>query len=67
MQNNGNFREISRFSIFQDFGISRTKPSASAPITMNVGTLTFTAPEVLVDGRYNEKCDVYSMGVTRYL
>ncbi len=46
-----------------DFGLSRLKPEQSGNMTQNAGTITYMAPEVIVEGRYNEKADVYSYGI----
>ena len=36
-------------------------------VTGSVGTAFYMAPEVLRKGTYNEKCDVWSMGVVMYI
>lgn len=47
-----------------DFGISRRCAEAEATtMTACVGTIRWTAPEVLAGGRYNESCDIYSFGM----
>lgn len=45
-----------------DFGLSR-EWSADQTMTSGVGTLLWTAPEVLRGERYTEKADVYSFGI----
>ncbi|CAI5714871.1 unnamed protein product [Peronospora destructor] len=45
-----------------DFGISR-KRSAEETMTAGVGTIYWTAPEVLTGKKYTEKADIYSFGV----
>ena len=47
-----------------DFGISRAMPTAARQkMTMNKGTDTFMAPEVVKGGSYNESADVFSYGL----
>ncbi|CAH0477675.1 unnamed protein product [Peronospora belbahrii] len=45
-----------------DFGISR-KRSAEETMTAGVGTIYWTAPEVLMGKKYTEKADIYSFGI----
>ncbi|TMW66852.1 hypothetical protein Poli38472_011968 [Pythium oligandrum] len=45
-----------------DFGLSRER-SFDETMTMGVGTLLWTAPEVLRGDRYSEKADIYSYGI----
>ncbi|GAB9469577.1 Tkl protein kinase [Globisporangium polare] len=45
-----------------DFGLSRER-SFEETMTMGVGTLLWTAPEVLRGDRYSEKADIYSYGI----
>ncbi|CAH0482821.1 unnamed protein product [Peronospora belbahrii] len=45
-----------------DFGLSR-KISFDETMTRSIGTLLWTAPEVLRGERYSEKADIYSFGV----
>eukprot|EP00930_Biecheleria_cincta_P088923 TRINITY_DN7818_c0_g1_i2.p1 TRINITY_DN7818_c0_g1~~TRINITY_DN7818_c0_g1_i2.p1 ORF type:complete len:604 (+),score=111.85 TRINITY_DN7818_c0_g1_i2:386-2197(+) len=47
-----------------DFGLSGA--ITSVPMTDACGTLYYVAPEVLT-GRYDEKCDMWSLGVLTYL
>ncbi|CAE8675259.1 unnamed protein product, partial [Polarella glacialis] len=47
-----------------DFGLSEA--IGSLPMTDSCGTLYYVAPEVL-KGRYNEKCDAWSLGVLAYI
>ncbi|KAG6579939.1 TKL protein kinase [Phytophthora cinnamomi] len=44
-----------------DFGASRIRSDAT--MTSNVGSSLWMAPEVMVGGHYNEKADVFSLGV----
>lgn len=44
-----------------DFGLA-TKMNDSQVHSQGVGTSGYRAPEVIT-GRYNEKCDIYSLGV----
>ena len=48
-----------------DFGISTLKPQHTQTMTV-VGSPIYTAPEVLGEGKYSEKADVYSFGMTLY-
>ena len=48
-----------------DFGIS-TFFHRNKPLNAAIGTVYYTAPEVL-DGEYDERCDVWSVGVIVYL
>ncbi|KAF0683124.1 Aste57867_24812 [Aphanomyces stellatus] len=45
-----------------DFGVSREQ-AVDLTMTMEIGTLPWTAPEVLRGIRYTEKADIYSLGV----
>ena len=47
-----------------DFGFAR-KFVPGKLMTTKVGTVNYTAPEVL-EGRYDEKCDIWSLGVVFY-
>jgi len=51
-----------------DFGLSRRRDGdhSSGPMTMNIGTPAYLAPEVIAEedeGDYNEAVDVYSFGI----
>mmetsp|Transcript_12770 Transcript_12770/g.38019 ORF Transcript_12770/g.38019 Transcript_12770/m.38019 type:complete len:630 (+) Transcript_12770:460-2349(+) len=48
-----------------DFGVS-TFFHAGRPLDAALGTLIYTAPEVF-DGEYDERCDVWSVGVIVYV
>ncbi|CAJ1965565.1 unnamed protein product [Cylindrotheca closterium] len=62
-----------------DFGLARKLPLKEGPadsptydtleqiLTTKVGTPYYVAPEVLLQDRYNSKCDVWSVGVIAYL
>lgn len=45
-----------------DFGVSR-RAAINETYTSGVGTLLWTAPEIVMGKRYTEKADVYSFGV----
>lgn len=50
-----------------DFGLAKYfGATPSTPLSTQVGTVCYTAPEVF-DGQYNEKCDLWSMGVILYM
>ncbi|KAJ0409983.1 hypothetical protein ATCC90586_009660 [Pythium insidiosum] len=49
-----------------DFGVARSKSydgSSGSAMTSGVGTIRWTAPEVLAGRRYNEAVDMFSLGV----
>jgi calcium-dependent protein kinase len=48
-----------------DFGLSKQFTPGTA-MTSKTGTIAYTAPEVLT-GNYDEKCDVWSLGVITFL
>lgn len=48
-----------------DFGIS-THFTPDQKLTLSIGTPYYVAPEV-IEGQYNEKCDVWSCGVILYI
>mmetsp|Transcript_39965 Transcript_39965/g.95378 ORF Transcript_39965/g.95378 Transcript_39965/m.95378 type:complete len:798 (+) Transcript_39965:103-2496(+) len=48
-----------------DFGLAH-KIDSELPMTDSCGTLYYAAPEVL-RGNYNERCDMWSMGVLTYI
>jgi len=50
-----------------DFGLSTKFPKHGSVMKATVGTLGFTAPEVLSREGYDERCDVWSFGVCCYL
>jgi tRNA A-37 threonylcarbamoyl transferase component Bud32 len=45
-----------------DFGASKIL-SANATMTGRIGTILYMSPEVLMNQRYTESCDVYSFGI----
>lgn len=45
-----------------DFGVSR-KTHVNETMTSGVGTLLWTAPEIIEGKKYSEKADIYSLGV----
>mmetsp|Transcript_11867 Transcript_11867/g.27644 ORF Transcript_11867/g.27644 Transcript_11867/m.27644 type:complete len:458 (+) Transcript_11867:50-1423(+) len=49
-----------------DFGLSAVMQSGSA-LTEVYGTAPFMSPEMLKDGRYDEKTDIWSVGVFMYV
>lgn len=48
-----------------DFGLARTLLNGQTEMTM-AGTLYYMAPEVQQDGRYDERADIYSLGLVMY-
>ena len=49
-----------------DFGLSKVLNEIDEVMKGEVGTLYYMAPEV-IEGKYNEKCDVWSCGVILYI
>lgn len=49
-----------------DFGLSRVFSSEDKVMTSVVGTTFYMAPEV-INGKYNEKCDIWSAGCILYI
>ena len=49
-----------------DFGLSRSHPEDSKPMSNPVGTSYYMAPEVL-KRNYTRSCDVWSIGVVAYI
>ena len=45
-----------------DFGLARLRDTA-IHMTANIGTVHWMAPEVLAGKRYNERADIYSLGI----
>ena len=48
-----------------DFGVSKSA-NAGQKLTTITGTPSYIAPEVL-EGKYDSKCDMWSMGVLLYM
>jgi serine/threonine protein kinase len=46
-----------------DFGLAKLVDSSSVSQMTSCGTPAWTAPEVLRNEKYDEKCDVYSFGI----
>lgn len=49
-----------------DFGMSKFLSSTSK-LETDCGTLDFIAPEIFNEDSYNEKCDIWSVGVAAFL
>ena len=49
-----------------DFGAS-TKFDHNEKMTKRIGTPFYVAPEILLKKPYDEKCDVWSLGVIMYI
>jgi len=49
-----------------DFGFA-SRYEMSGKLTQSCGTPEYVAPEILLDSPYNEKCDVWSVGVIVYI
>ena len=51
---------------FIDFGLSKKFSDHSKSLKTVVGTPFYMAPEV-IESKYNEKCDIWSLGVLMYV
>ncbi len=49
-----------------DFGLSKSSKDKHSSLSTIAGTPYYMAPEVL-DGEYNYKCDIWSLGVLLYV
>lgn len=49
-----------------DFGLSKRSKDKNSVLSTIAGTPYYMAPEVL-EGEYNYKCDIWSMGVLMYV
>ena len=52
-----------------DYGISKITTEYTQAKTMNKGTITYMAPEIMrlkEDNRYSNKCDLWSLGIIIY-
>jgi serine/threonine protein kinase len=49
-----------------DFGISKVLKCSTAMASTQIGTPYYMAPEIWTNQRYNEKCDVWALGVVLY-
>ena len=52
--------------LLSDYGISNRLASLSRQFSTHVGNSLIMAPEILNDEKYNEKCDLWSLGVIIY-
>ena len=52
--------------LLSDYGISNRLVSLSRQFTTHVGNSLMMAPEILKNEKYNEKCDLWSLGVIIY-
>jgi len=51
-----------------DYGVSRKLITLSAQYyTARVGTISYMAPEVILGDKYNNKCDLWSLGIILYI
>ena len=50
-----------------DYGISKHLLSFTKRMTTQIGTLNLMAPEILNGENYNEKCDLWSIGIMIYM
>ena len=49
-----------------DFGVSRFLPNRSAKAKTNVGTVYYQSPELCLGEPYNDKTDVWSIGIVLF-
>ena len=49
-----------------DFGISKQLNKENIITNIKFGTLDYIAPEIILDGKYNEKSDIWSLGCILY-
>ena len=52
--------------LLSDYGISNQLISMSQNYSTHAGTATIMAPEILEGEDYNDKCDIWSLGITIY-
>ena len=61
-------KEKNKFRILiSDYGVSNQISSLTQQLMTHAGTLLIMAPEILKDEPYNNKCDLWSLGVNIYL
>jgi len=53
--------------VLSDYGISNQVYSLTQQLTTHAGTQIIMAPEILRAEKYNNKCDLWSLGITIYL
>jgi serine/threonine protein kinase len=58
--------ETSRLKLI-DFGLSKIYQDGSPAMNAQIGTVYYIAPEVVTRKGYNEKCDLWSLGVVTYM
>ena len=49
-----------------DFGISHQQDNTQSGVSGRIGTLLYMAPEVLLEDSYDERCDLWSLGIIFY-
>ena len=60
-------KEKTKFKVLlSDYGVSNQLSSMSKNYTTHAGTPTIMAPEILEGDDYNDKCDIWSLGITIY-
>ncbi|OHT16669.1 CAMK family protein kinase [Tritrichomonas foetus] len=50
-----------------DFGLSKGIPTKEALLHTQCGTLNYISPEIITEKGYNEKTDIWSLGILLYL
>ena len=50
-----------------DYGLSKQLLTISKKFSTKLGTLYFTAPEILKGEKYNQECDLWSLGIIIYV
>jgi len=60
-------KEKTKFKVLlSDYGVSNQLSSMSQNYTTHAGTAIIMAPEILEGEDYNDKCDIWSLGITIY-
>ena len=58
----------SKFTVkLSDYSVSKILLSASRKFQTHIGTLNYMAPEIFEGKEYNEKCDLWNLGVVIYI
>jgi len=50
-------------AVICDFGMSKILEQTNNMSTFNIGSIAYMAPEIMLNVRYNFKCDIFSFGV----
>ena len=59
--------KLNKFIVkLSDFGVSRKLNTLTQNCTTHTGTIIYMAPEILNEEEYNNKCDLWSLGIIIY-